>query len=87
MRYKTVPGVVLASVCGHYYLVTAELTMEVNEITAFYWKELENGASAEELMDKAESSYEIEDKDLLIKDIDTLLDSLRQQRLIARWRS
>ena len=87
MKYKTVPGVVPASVCGHYYLVTADLTLEINEITAFFWKELENGASAEDLMIKAGDSYEIQDADLLAKDIDALLDSLRQQHLIMRYRS
>ncbi len=87
MRYQSVPGVVLASVCGHYYLVTADHTSEINEITAFYWKELENGASAEDLMIKAENAYEIEDSDLLKRDIDSLLDSLRRQHLIMRCRS
>ena len=87
MKYKSVPGAILASVCGYFFLVTADLTLEINETAAFYWKELENGATAEDLMKKTRNSYEIDDADLLIRDIDTLLDSLSQQHLIMRCRS
>lgn len=84
MTYKTTPGVILTSVCGKYFLVQADGSMQINETAAFYWKQLQQTASPDELAAAAAEEYEIPQSDVLKKDIRELLHSLLINRLIER---
>ena len=68
MRYRTRPGVVLAPVCGEYLLVAANgarsfcpYVTQLNESSAFLWRQLKDGADAEALKAAVTAEYEIED--------------------------
>lgn len=84
-KYKTYPGIVLASSCGSYFLITPENTINVNETAAFIWKQLEKGADETELYKAVKNSYEIEDVNLLNNDIHTLIEFLLNHHLIKRY--
>lgn len=68
--YVTRPGVVLTSICGEYYLVSARAlhgicpyAIEISEDSAFLWRNLSEGADAEELFRKVEEEFELDDAD------------------------
>lgn len=83
MKYKTVPGRILTSVCGRYFLVTPDESLEINEPAAYYWKKLEEGASEADLFDLACDCYDVEDPELLKNDIHDLVLSLLKKRLLT----
>lgn len=67
-RYRTRPGVVLAGVCGEYVLVAAKsvrdqlpFVTQLNESSAFLWRQLENGADEAALEAAVCEEYEIGD--------------------------
>ena len=53
----------------------------LNEVGAFIWKVLENGASKEEILEKMLSEYDV-DKETAKKDIDEYIQALRGAELI-----
>ena len=66
--YKTRPGVVLTEIAGEYVLVAAKALLEecpyvtqINESSAFLWKQMESGASLDELVSAVAEEYELED--------------------------
>lgn len=68
MRYQTRKGVVLTSVCGEYLLVSAAAAREhcpyvsqINETSAFLWRELEKGRNTEELKQAILDEYAVEE--------------------------
>ena len=85
MKYKTVPGVITTSVCDTYFLVTADMTIRINESAAFYLKKLEEGADEDELTAFAKERYEIEDENDLRAGIRELIKSLLEKRLLLRY--
>lgn len=87
MKYKTIPGVVITSVCDRYFLVSTKETMQINETTAFYWRILEKGATVKDLYEKAVIYYDVEDPEVLRGDIRELVDSLLAKHLLVRWAS
>ena len=84
MKYKTAPGVILTSICGRYFLVTAETTAEINDTAAYYWEKLRQGASLAELSAMAVEDFEIDDTDVLKADIRELTDSLMERHYLVR---
>ncbi len=65
-RYRTRPGVVLAEICGEYLLVAAASAREqvpyltqLNESSAFLWKQLQDGADEKDLEAAVQREYEI----------------------------
>ena len=84
MKFKTISGIILTSVCNHYFLVSAKETVEVNETAAFYWKLLQCGASRDELKAAVKETYEVTNEDLIISDISDFLHSLLEKRFIVR---
>ncbi len=87
MKYKTAAGIILTSVCGRFFLVTPEETIHINETAAFYWKELEKGTSVDDLCSVSKEIYEIEDTDALRSDINDLIETLRNKKLLVRCSS
>ena len=87
MKYKTVPGVILTSICDSHFLVAPEETIKVNETAAFFWKKLEQGASVDELVELADESYEIDDMNKLKDDIRDLVDTLMEKHFLVRYGS
>lgn len=85
MKYKTVPGIVLASVCGSYFLISPKNNLRINDTVAFYWKQLEKGTDEKSLIDSAVQFYEIDDFDALQKDIEKMLHSFLDMNIIKRY--
>ena len=85
MKYKAMPGTIHTSVCGSHYLVNNKLTVEINETTAFYWKLLEKGTDKEDLILSITENYEIDNIDLVRKDLDNLLQFLLDKHMIMRY--
>lgn len=85
MRYRTAPGVVQTSICGRYFLVTPEKTIQINETAAFYWRHLAAGIDEASLLTLAESRYEIVDPEALREDYRALTELLREERLLVRY--
>ena len=68
--YRTRPGVVLTEIAGEYMLVSARALQDIcppftqiNESSAFLWRQIETGATLEQLRTAVESEYEIEDRE------------------------
>ena len=68
--YKTRPGIILTEICGEYVLIAARALLDqchyltqVNESSAFLWKQLEKGATLEDMMTAVKEEYEIADDD------------------------
>lgn len=67
-RYITRPNVVLTELAGEYALVAFRASLQkcpyitqLNETSAFLWKQLEQGATLEELEAAIEEEYEVDD--------------------------
>lgn len=87
--YKTRPGVVLTSICGEYYLVAAKSIIglcpyvtQINETSAFLWKKLAEGATAEQLENAVYKEYEVEHPDELHDTINGMLDRMLELNYI-----
>lgn len=85
MRYRTRPGVVLAPVCGEYLLVAAKgarrfcpYVTQLNESSAFLWRQLKDGADAETLKAAVAAEYEIEDPGEAAAAIEGFLNQMLQ---------
>lgn len=68
--YRTRQGIVLTEICGEYVLVTARALlgicpylMQLNESSAFLWKQMLYGVTIEELVRKVKEEYETTDSD------------------------
>ena len=81
--YRTSPGIVLTSSGGRFFLVTPLESIEVNESAVFYWKCMEKGATAEEMLDAASLRYEEEEPDLFRRDIRLFTDACLKKQLIT----
>lgn len=67
VAYKTRPGVVLCEICGEYVLVAAKALQDtcpyvsqINESSAFLWKNLEESADINQLVNAVKEQYDIE---------------------------
>ncbi len=84
MRYKSRPGVVLTQIHGEYLLVSSRSLRELcpfvtslNESSAFLWKQLQNGASEEELLRAVAEEYEVEEPEALRGVIRSFLEQMQ----------
>lgn len=84
MKYKVRPGVVAASVCDSHFLVTADMTIRINETVAYYWEKLSEGADEDTIVAWANERYETEDELVLRADIRELIDSMLARHLLER---
>lgn len=82
-EYRTRPGVVLTCICEEYLLVAASslrdrvpTVTQLNESSAFLWKQLENGADEEKLRRAVSEEYEIEDAAAAEAAIHAFLDKM-----------
>ena len=82
MIYKTYPGVILTSICNHNYLISPDITIEVNDTTVFYWNCLVKGMKIEDLKKEVINEYEIDNDALLDKEIELFLNTLLEKKLI-----
>lgn len=86
MKYKTVPSVILTSVCGHNFLVSTRENIEVNETVALCWKRLMQGVDVNELVHFLETVYEETPQNVLQKDVQDLVETLTARHLLMRYR-
>ena len=84
-RYKTHPGVVLTNVCGEQLLVAAKAVAgdcpyvtQINDSSAFLWKQLEKGASADELMNAVANEFEVDDPAVIRGAIEDFIDQMKE---------
>lgn len=84
MKYKTLTGMVTTQVCGRYFLVTTEGTIEISETAFFCLKCLEQDASISDLCQALAEQYDIGDKEGLISDVRSLVKDLLDKRLLVR---
>ncbi|GEM_PF-6971791 len=82
MIYKTCPGIILTSVAGQEYLVTAKNRMQLNDTAAFYWRRLSEGADITELKKAVMLEYDLEDSQELDQEIRDMIQSLLKEGLI-----
>ncbi len=82
MIYKTCPGIILTSVGGQEYLVTAKNRMQLNDTAAFYWRCLSKGADITELKKAVMLEYDLEDSSELDQEIREMIQSLLKEGLI-----
>lgn len=82
-KYKTRPGVVLTEIAGEYALVAAKKLLDtcpyvtqLSESSAFLWRQLEKGATQEDLEKVADEEYEIEDTEEASKEIRAFLQQM-----------
>ena len=66
--FKSRPGVVLTEIAGEYVLVAARSLLkqcpyvtQINESSAFLWRQLEKGASLKDLQSAVAEEYELDD--------------------------
>ena len=66
--YKTRPGIILTEICGEYVLIAARALLDqchyltqVNESSAFLWRQLEQGATLDDLIVAVKEEYETDD--------------------------
>ena len=83
MIYRTRKGVILTEVCDQYLLVSAEMIREycpyvtqLNETSAFLWRQLEQGASMEQLQAAVAAEYEVDDPGTVREAIQAFLQQM-----------
>lgn len=83
-EYKIRKGVILSEICGEYVLVAAKELLDIcpyvsqiNESSAFLWKQLERGKNLSQIVQAVENEYETGD-DI---DIQSAVESFIQQML------
>ena len=83
MIYKTLPGVVLGEICDSYILAASKEAREhcpyitqINETSAFLWRQMEKGASFEALLNAVTEEYEVEDEKEAETSIQAFLDQM-----------
>ena len=91
MKFKTRTGIVMTSVGGQKILVAANALHDqipyvsnINDTTAFCWELLIDGISEEELAMRVIEQFEIEDSDVVKKDIASLIKHLYEKGYIER---
>lgn len=84
MKYKTVPCTVNTQICGKYYLVSPSETIEISETAYACLEYLKQGADIRDLCQGLEDKYEIEDKEVLLSDVTSLVKDLFNKRLLMR---
>lgn len=86
MKYKAAPGMILTSVCGLFFLVTPDETVEVNDTAAFCWKHFEEGCDLKTLAALAEEAFEISDREAMREDLRALTEALVKKGFLVRCR-
>ena len=83
--YKTRPGVVLTEIAGEYVLVAAKALLgtcpyvtQINESSAFLWRQLEQGADLAQLESAVAAEYEIEDLASAREAIEGFLEQMKE---------
>lgn len=89
MTYKTRMGVVLTEIAGEYVLVAAKALLDecpyvtqLNESSAFLWRQMEQGASLEELEAAVAEEYEIEDPAMARAAIEAFVKQMEELKYI-----
>lgn len=89
MTYKTRMGVVLTEIAGEYVLVAAKALLDecpyvtqLNESSAFLWRQMEQGASLETLEAAVAEEYEIEDPAMARAAIEAFVKQMEELKYI-----
>ena len=79
----------MRDVAGNSFVVaTGALSAEfhgmitLNETGKFIWKMLENGAGKEEIIDALCAEYEVDDKNIVIADVEAFIEKLEKDNII-----
>ena len=89
MKYFARKGIILTDVAGEHILVSARhLRDEVpyitvlNDTSAFCWRYLAEGTDEDELCARLQEEFEVDDEELLRRDIAALLAQLKEKNYI-----
>ena len=85
VHYRSCPGIILTSSGGRYYLVTVSDSIIMNESALYYWRCLEDGASAQDLVNVSLTRYEITDSTIVQRDIEEFLQMCIRKDLIEEY--
>ena len=84
-RFKTRTGVVLTEIAGEYVLVSAKslsgicpYVTQINETSAFLWKHLICGATADELVAAVSEEYEAADPEEIYSAVADFLSEMKE---------
>lgn len=93
IMYKANPGVVLGEICGEYLLVASREAREkcpyvtqINETSAFLWKQLEDEATFEDLLMTVKSNFEIDDEPSVSEWIHEFIDEMISLGYLEEYR-
>lgn len=85
LMYKIRPGVILAEVCGQYLLAASKgareycpYTTQVNETSAFLWKQMDKWVTLDDLMGCLLATYEVDNVDEAEASIETFLQEMTE---------
>ncbi len=84
MKFRSVPGVILTSICDEYYLIKSSRRIQINESAAFIWNLLSDGISEDDLVKQVINQYEVPDEKSLISDIHDLISLLEDYHMIMK---
>ena len=82
-KYRPLPGIVMTRFGSEYYLVKArkisadrsQYLISMNEIAAFYWEQLDEPRTKDELISALCEEYDVPDAGSAEKDLERLMDS------------
>jgi hypothetical protein len=82
-------GFILRDVAGNSFVVaTGALSAEfhgmitLNETGKFIWKMLEKGAEKDEIIEALCAEYEVDDKNIVVADVDAFIEKLEKDNII-----
>lgn len=86
---KIKDGFILREVAGNYIVVSVGTRVKefngvinLNETSALLWKQLEQGATEDQLVEALIKEYEV-DKELAKKDVQAFVSKLKEARLLS----
>ena len=87
--YRTRPGIVLTEIAGEYLLVAAMALKElcpqitqINESSAFLWRQMEAGATMDQLTDAVGKEYEIKDREAAYASIRAFVQQMQDMNYL-----
>ena len=90
--YKTRPGVVLTELGGEYALVAVKslykvcpYITQINESSAFLWRQMEQGTDMDRLMAAVSDEYELDDPNAARAEIEAFIRQLKELKYILTF--
>lgn len=82
--WKAHKGIIPVKACGRFFLISKERKICLNETAEFYWENLINGISQEDLIKAVHDEFEIENDKQAEKEMISFLKQLQDRGFIRR---